>query len=753
MVSQRETARAAQPPRQRKKPAEPSENEPTELTDPPTGRGTSGAFVPAATRVWVERTTLMRLLDAAASAPLTLVVAPAGTGKTLTMARWTRSRAPLPVSWVSSASDMSPGQLANVIRAANSLEAVPVQPRMPQATLVEQTAEALQDRDAERIVVIDDAHLMTASCFTLIDELLNRCPAALRLVVLCRWDPPIARLLPALHGNLTVIRGNAFQMSDEEARELVFAHSGSLPSDVVDAILERAQGWAAVIVLAARLVASSPDPLESAQHLAEGGFVLADMLASEVFSTLPNRARHLLLCIGSEKTVDAETAAQLTGDPAAGTMLEELEAFGLLVSRDEQQMASGAVRYRVHPLLTEVLRRRLRAGGVEISRARAVLAQAARWSVAHGDTQSGLRRLVAAQAWDDAVALLAERGAELLMLGHGDLVDTVARSAPETIEQTPACWIVVALHRWLSGDYAGATHWYERIIHVHEQDPRRLAPGAALLRLMLARTAREPAIVAVENALRVIDGEDTQRHPSALITWLLIELGAAENWVGRLREAQTHLRWAASAAEAGGIDRLVAAALSHTALTEYMQGRHLNARVSAARALDLLPDDGQDLATVARARVAQELADRPQLSEMPDLIDLSSPASSPAVTDPTTAVWHCVLTSRTLLAEGSVDEAAAALTATRMLPPLPPHLAAAIIGEKAVHALLQNDAAGLAALSGSFAAVGARGESAVVAAFDRDRAGDTRTAVELLGAVASGREECLLPGTRVVAMI
>jgi ATP/maltotriose-dependent transcriptional regulator MalT len=339
------------------------------------------------------------------------------------------------------------------------------------------------------------------------------------------------------------------------------------------------------------------------------------------------------------------------------------------------------------------------------------------------------------------------------MLGHGDLVDTVARSAPEAIEQTPECWIVVALHRWLSGDYAGATHWYERIIHVHEQDPRTLAPGAALLRLMLARTAREPAIVAVENALRVIDGEDTRRHPSALITWLLIELGAAENWVGRLREAQTHLRWAASAAESGGIDRLVAAALSHTALTEYMQGRHLNARVSAARALDLLPDDSQDLATVARARVAQELADRPQLSEMPDLIDLSSPASSPAVTDPTTAVWHCVLTSRTLLAEGSVDEAAAALTATRMLPPLPPHLAAAIIGEKAVHALLQNDAAGLVALSGSFAAVGARGESALVAAFDRDRAGDTRTAVELLGAVVSGREECLLPGTRVVAMI
>ena len=696
----------------------------------------------------------MRLLDEATQTPLTLVVAAAGSGKTLTLARWTRARSPLPVMWVSSASETTPVRLVNLVLAANRLPRIQSGRRIPLQVLIEQAAEALHDSEAQQLVVIDDAHLMSAACFTVIDELLNRCPAALRLVVLCRWDPPIARLVPALHGNLTVIRGNAFQMTAEEARELVSAHSRQLPSDVVELIVQRARGWAAVLVLAARLVASSPDPEGSVEHLTDRGFVVADMLASQVFSTLPNRARHLLLCIGAEETVDADTAAHLSGDPGAGAMLDELEAFGLLVARDEQAVVAGAGdRFRVHPLLTEVLRRRLQAGGVEVARARAMVLQAARWSVAHGDSRNGLRRLVAAQGWPDAVALIAEQGVELLVRGDLELIETVAVSAPEVVEAHPESWASMALLHWLRLDHAGARHWYERLTHETSQEGAA-AHATALLRLMHARIGREPIIVAVAHARSLVGEDRTTTDHAALLSWLLVELGAAENWLGRFHDAQKHLRWAASTAESAALDRMVAAALSHAALSEYLQGRHRDATVSASRALDLIAgDDRLARATSARARVAQELARPHQPAEIPDLIDFSATAGSPTLTDPATSVLHCILSSRLLLAGGSVDEAAAALTVTRVLPELSPHMAAALLAEESLHAFLRNDPALQEKIAGDYLELDAPAEAALADAFRFDRAGDRHAAATRLEPVAAGRMRPMLAATRVVAMV
>ena len=50
--------------------------------------------VPAAPRVYVERRRLLARLDRAAEVPLTLVSAPAGSGKTVLAAAWVAKRAP-----------------------------------------------------------------------------------------------------------------------------------------------------------------------------------------------------------------------------------------------------------------------------------------------------------------------------------------------------------------------------------------------------------------------------------------------------------------------------------------------------------------------------------------------------------------------------------------------------------------------------------------------------------------------------------
>ena len=152
------------------------------LARPDISKGTGAPVRPQAIRVWVERPAVMRLLDDSTTRTLTVVTAPAGTGKTLTVARWSAAQTGSPVTWVSSASGMDPQHLANLLRATAGL---PAYPRgSSRKVMIERTAESLARRSAEQIVVIDDAHLMSTQCFTVIDELLshaNKYTAALYL--------------------------------------------------------------------------------------------------------------------------------------------------------------------------------------------------------------------------------------------------------------------------------------------------------------------------------------------------------------------------------------------------------------------------------------------------------------------------------------------------------------------------------------------------------------------------------------------
>ena len=88
----------------------------------------------------------------------------------------------------------------------------------------------------------------------------------------------------------------------------------------------------------------------------------------------------------------------LSHDAEAAAILAGLETTGLLVSRPgsvDADATSRSARYRIHPLLTEVVRRRLVAGGVDVSRARATVLRAVRLDLARGDNAHAFARLLA----------------------------------------------------------------------------------------------------------------------------------------------------------------------------------------------------------------------------------------------------------------------------------------------------------------------------------------------------------------------
>ena len=570
--------------------------------------GHHGGTMPIPPRHFVPRPRLWQVLDQSTRMGVTVVTGPMGTGKTLGVAGWVRARG-------------HDRHDAIWVHADGALTA-----RRLRVALARASTGAGSVRDAHagpRLMVIDDAQALPAASVRVIDELLRTAPDSIRLVLISRWDLPLTRLVPELLGHLTVLRGDLLRMTDDEAATLVASHLQTPDPDIVRSVVEFAHGWSAMLVLAAHAVGRAPEPAAAVRRLAQGAAPVADQVASEVFATLTASQRHLLLCLSGEAPFGARLAAHLSDDRHAAQILEELETTGLLVSRvpatidhrdvgsfpaDYDTTESGA-RFLIHPLLQEVVRRRLAEDSDDVVRARDTVTRAVRVDLANGHAPRALARLVRLYAFDEAAEVLARDGVHMMLgPGHGDEVAEVVRDHPELVDGHPSTWFAVALDRWLADDSEGIQHWTGRIVagtaawdredgaDTPDSGGRPSPAQVACSRLWRGKLGLEPLELSIERAQQVvaelveqdeITGADTQAFPL-----LLMELGAAQGWTGALDAATTNFATAMVLCRSQGLSALSAAAMTHLAMSEFMAGHDRAAAEVATEAFSMLGEGG-----------------------------------------------------------------------------------------------------------------------------------------------------------------
>jgi len=674
--------------------------------------------LPTLPRAYVARQRLWSRLEDATETAVTLLVGPGGSGKTLGVAGWLRrSGRAADTTWISADATWDAERLLTQL--ARRTDGRPV------------------------LVVVDDAHQLPLATIQALDALLDTAPESFRVLLASRWDLPFTRLAPELLGDLTMLRGDLLRLDEAESGVLVAAHARTDSAEVAQAIAQRTQGWCAAVVLTARAVGAAPDPLEVARRYAEVGPSVADRVASEVFATLRPRERHLLLCVASEPVVTPALAAHLSHDTGAGAILADLEATGLLVTRVASHELEGDAetggRYTIHPLLTEVVRRRISSGGVDVMRAAATVQRAVRLDAGRGATEDALHRLEAIGEYAVAAALLADEGASLLLRGHGAPVREFAVAHPSAIEVNPSSWFAVALERWFTGDVTAAAQWLERILHEPQPDTELTVVQQACARVMRARLGLEPLGRAVAHAQRVVADPELTAAASSVVPILLCELAVTQNWTGDLATAEENFAAAIRLSRTHDLPLLTVVCLSHLAFTEYMRGRESATCEVAEEALALVAERCLETPySVTRARLARQLS---QLSGLPlrraeqAFEDDTVPGHA---ADLTTRFWMRTRRSRLHLALGSVSAAELALEVPLETPPLPPHLAVVLLLERAFLASLSDDGALLGQLQEQLAELGAVAESALVAGLRADLAGDRRTAVRHLGEAARG---------------
>lgn len=453
------------------------------------------------------RDELLRLAQRLAATPLTLVVAPAGSGKTMLLDDWRGSLASsaTPVAsldlvrWhddvVSLGSDL-------VDALAVTLPGVGESTRMVLASLADPAHEwpsvarsLLREIPAHGpplVFFLDGVEELEPSSpgAALLDALVGDAPPTLRLVIASRGVLPPAVARRALVVPPIEVRADDLSLRAHDVARTLEAHGVEASDTLVTQLLARTEGWATGVVLGARLLARTP-PAERGQLVFELGSDLTDYIGHEV---LADETRESLALLEAGALVGDASLAELASLAAlvdAKGVVESALRRGLLSER--------AGRLRVAAPWRVVLRNRVLARDDDASRAL---------------RDRAVERLVERGAADEACLLLAEArdgealGALLRRLGMG----------------------LIGM-----GRRASVLRWLESVPRAQrERDPDLLRLEAT------ARIASEPgqAEQLIQRA-RALSSREGGGRPSASADGTLIMLYVAQ---GRMPEARALVR-------------------------------------------------------------------------------------------------------------------------------------------------------------------------------------------------------------------
>jgi LuxR family transcriptional regulator, maltose regulon positive regulatory protein len=538
----------------------------------------------------VVRPRLFALLDAGVERPVTLVAAPAGSGKTMLLTSWMAAVSPPgPVAWLSlDPGDNEPVRFWTYVLAALCRSgAVPAERGLQTLTpspqgddaLLPMLLHGLEKLASPVVLVLDDLHEITEPrVLHGIEFLVRHAPPQLRLVLSTRADPPLPLHRLLVTGRLTQLRADDLAFTVAEVAELLaeYDYGPELSDDDLAVLQARTEGWAAGLRLAAVSMQHQPDRHRFVMELAGDERSLAGYLVSEVLERQPAELRSFLVRTCVVDRLSGELADALTGRDDGERTLAQLERANAFV------VALGSRRdwYRYHPLFAGLLRYELRREAPhEVTGLRL---RAARWYAGHGLPAEAVQQAVTMRDWGYAADLIAEHGFGLALHGQDQgLRDLLERLPAGVARLAPELALLTAAERIASGDEAAASLQLAREQERMLADDRRprFTLILAVCRLLRADRAGDldEVLAAGREALaahaQLGPGDDMGGVAAAAWAVALSGLGSAELWTGELDAAEVHLQAGQAAALGAGLDDVRLDCVSGLALLHAVGGR------------------------------------------------------------------------------------------------------------------------------------------------------------------------------------
>ena len=414
----------------------------------------------------IPRPDLVTRLRPKPPANISLVVAPAGYGKTTLLAQLFAHVDTQPIGWLSvDERDNDPVTLLTYLALAlhrigvcdRQLVDVLARPRRSLTTMVTRLQRSIQ-ASGPFTLLVDDLHLLDGEdSFAIVREVVCDLPPTARVVLTSRTEPPLP--LDDLRAVARIVRFgiDELRLSEKEVGRLLRGAGLAVSDAEVAETTDRTEGWPAGVYLAglAQLARSDDEPITA--------FRGSDRFVSDYI-----RFEHLdyLSPEDQEFLVRASVLDRLSGplcDAAlhrsrSASKLEELAESNLFLI----PVADARPRtYRVQDLFREALESELRRS--EPGLAETIAARASAWCEKRGDVESAIEYAITSGD-RDRFAELVERF--LLRIYYGGRFATIARwlallEDEDLLERHPALAATGAFVLGLEDRDKDAVRWAE----------------------------------------------------------------------------------------------------------------------------------------------------------------------------------------------------------------------------------------------------------------------------------------------------
>ena len=485
---------------------------------------------------------------------MTIISAPAGSGKTSLLRAWAdRPGQSHRLAVVQVQRDQQDAQqfwlaLLDAVRQASGTasraEPPAATPDFNGQAMVDRVLSELADHRGRVILVIDDLHeLNSPEALAQLTRLLTNLPPHVHAVLATRRDLRLRLHQLRLAGELAEIRAADLRFTERETRELLAASGIALSQAGAALLHQRTEGWAAGLRLAAISLADHPDPERFVAEFSGSNRTVAEYMIAEMLDCQPGDVQDLLLRTCLLDRVNGELADLLTGGSGSERILLGLEdANAFVVSLDPERTW-----FRYHHLFADLLRLELRRTLPE--EVPALHRRAADWLIQHGQVVDAVRHTQAAGDWPEAGLLLADHSFSLTLDGQAQTIQALVRAFPSG-EDHPELALVRAGDDLVQGRLdEAAAHLAVAETYAETAPPdrrRRLRVAIASLKLSLAR--RRGHLASVVEQAKFLASPVTGRSDedialdSDLRAVALMNLGIIEAWSLGLPDAERHLQ-------------------------------------------------------------------------------------------------------------------------------------------------------------------------------------------------------------------
>src|SRR5215469_972124 len=263
---------------------------------------TTKLSLPPARSNIVARPRLTQRMHAAIRGPLTVLVAPAGWGKTTLLQAWyaEADRGAWSLAWVSlDAGDNDSIRFwTYVITALNLVHpgvgSIPLMllqatPPPPIKLVLTSLLNALIPLSSETVLVLDDYHFIEAEDIVdTLSYLVENLPANIHLVIASRHDPPLPLARLRGRGLLSELRADHLRFTSQETTIFLTEVMGlPLSREQVSTLQARTEGWIAGLHLAALSLQGRDDVADFIAAFTGSHRYVVDYLIEEVLSHQP----------------------------------------------------------------------------------------------------------------------------------------------------------------------------------------------------------------------------------------------------------------------------------------------------------------------------------------------------------------------------------------------------------------------------------------------------------------------------------